>query len=91
MIDAFRNHNLMIAAIFAFTLAMQEVLYAVVYVAARDQMTVTVGLATALIRGDIYYWGALMAGALVVGLPVAILYMFCIEHFIQGLVGTALD
>jgi multiple sugar transport system permease protein len=80
--------GIMIAAIFAFTLAMQEVLYSVVYVAARDQMTVTVGLATALIRGDIYYWGALMAGGLVVGLPVAILYTLCIEHFIRGLIGV---
>jgi multiple sugar transport system permease protein len=77
-----------IAMIFAFTLSMQEVLYAVVYISARDQKTVTVGLVTALIRGDIYYWGSLMAGALLVGLPVAILYMFCIDHFIRGLTGV---
>jgi multiple sugar transport system permease protein len=80
--------GVLIAAIFAFTLSMNEVLYAVVYVAARDEMTVTVGLTTALIRGDIYYWGSLMAASLLVGLPVAILYMFCIDHFIHGLTGT---
>ena len=80
--------GIMIAAIFAFTLSMQEVLYAVVFVSARDQLTVTVGVATALIRGDIYYWGSLMAAALLVGLPVALLYMFCIDHFVRGLVGT---
>src|SRR5207245_397215 len=51
--------GIVITAIFAFTLAMQESLYAVVYVAPRDQTTVTVGVATALIRGDIYYWGSL--------------------------------
>ncbi|MDQ5874495.1 MAG: ABC transporter permease subunit, partial [Actinomycetota bacterium] len=50
-----------ITTIFAFTLSMQEFLYAVVYVAPRDEMTAPVGLATALIRGDIYYWGSLMA------------------------------
>src|SRR5437899_690320 len=48
----------MITTIFTFTLSMQEVLYAVVYVSARDQQTVTVGLTTSLIRGDIYYWGS---------------------------------
>jgi multiple sugar transport system permease protein len=44
----------MITTIFAFTLSMQEVLYAVVYVAVRDQKTVSAGLTAVLIRGDIY-------------------------------------
>ena len=81
--------GIMIATIFAFTLSMQEVLYAVVYVAVRDQKTVTAGISALLIRGDIYYWGSLMAGALLVGLPIAILYMFYIDHFVRGLIGTA--
>jgi multiple sugar transport system permease protein len=82
------GHGLAIAAIFTFTLAMQDVLYAAVYVAPRDQMTVTVGLAMALIRGDIYYWGSLMAAGLLVGLPVAILYNVFLDHFIRGLTAT---
>ncbi|HXJ84178.1 MAG TPA: carbohydrate ABC transporter permease [Candidatus Methylomirabilis sp.] len=77
-----------ITSIFAFTLSMQDSLYAVVYVAARDQMTAPVGLITVLIRGDIYHWGALMAAALVIGIPVALLYALFIDHFIQGLTGT---
>jgi multiple sugar transport system permease protein len=77
-----------IAAIFTFTLAMQESLYAVVYVAPRDQTTVTVGVATALIRGDIYYWGSLMAAGLIVGLPVAVLYSLFVDHFIRGLTAS---
>ena len=81
--------GMVITAIFAFSLSMQEFLYAVVYVAPRSEKVVTVGLATALIRGDIFYWGSLMAGALVVGLPIAILYNFVLDHFIQGLTGTA--
>ncbi len=83
--------GIVIATIFAFTLSMQEFLYAVVYVGPREQKTVTVGIATALIRGDIFYWGSLMAAGLLVGLPVAILYIFFIDHFIQGLTGTAAD
>jgi multiple sugar transport system permease protein len=42
----------------------------------------------ALIRGDIYYWGSLMAAGLLVGLPVAILYNVFLDHFIRGLTAT---
>lgn len=77
--------GLIITAIFAFSLSMQEYLYAVVYVAPRAEKVVTVGLATALIRGDIFYWGSLMAGALIVGVPIAILYTLVLDEFIQGL------
>jgi len=80
--------GLAISAIFAFSLSMQEYLYAVVYVAPRAEKVVTVGLTTALIRGDIFYWGSLMAGALLVGLPVALLFNFVLDHFIQGLTGA---
>ena len=77
-----------ITGIFAFSLSMQEFLYAVVYVAPRSEKVVTVGLATALIRGDIFYWGSLMAGALIVGVPIAILYNLVLDHFIEGLTGV---
>ena len=80
--------GLVITAIFAFSLAMQEGLYAVVYVAPRSEKVVTVGLATALIRGDIFYWGSLMAGALVVGVPIALLYTMVLDQFVQGLTGS---
>ena len=80
--------GIIIAAIFTFTLAMQESLYAVVYVAPRDQTTVTVGVATALIRGDVYYWGSLMAAGLIVGVPVAVLYSAFVDHFIRGLTAS---
>jgi multiple sugar transport system permease protein len=77
-----------VSAIFAFSLAMQEYLCAVTYVAPRTEKVVTVGLATALIRGDIFYWGSLMAGALVVGLPIALLYSVVLDRFIEGLTGV---
>jgi multiple sugar transport system permease protein len=80
--------SLVIATIFAVTFSLNEVLYAVVYVGPREERTVTVGIATALIRGDIFYWGALMAAALLVGLPLAVLYMFYIDHFIRRLTGA---
>jgi multiple sugar transport system permease protein len=57
-------------------------------VAPRDQTTVMVGVATSLVRGDIFYWGSLMAAALVVGLPVAILYTLFLDHFVHGLTAS---
>lgn len=63
---------------------MQEYLYAVAYVAPRSEKVVTVGLATALSRGDIFFWGSLMAGALVVGLPTALLYSLVLDRFPPG-------
>jgi multiple sugar transport system permease protein len=79
------RQGVLITGIFSFSLAMQEFLYAVVYVAPRSEKVVTVGMATALIRGDIFFWGSLMAGALLIGIPVAILYALVLDHFIQGL------
>ena len=75
-------------AIFAFTLSMQEYLYAVVFSSPVDQKVVTVGLPTMLIRGDIYFWGALMAGALLVGVPAALAFNMVLDRFIQGLTGV---
>lgn len=75
-------------AIFAFTLSMQEYLYALAFSSPVDQKVITVGLPTMLIRFDIFFWGALMAGGLLVGVPVAILYGYVLDRFIQGLTGT---
>ena len=75
-------------AIFAFTLSMQEYLYAVVFAAPVEQKVVTVGLPTMLIRGDIFFWGALMAGGLLVGVPTAIAFNVVLDRFIQGLSGA---
>jgi multiple sugar transport system permease protein len=73
--------------IFAATLSIQEFLYALTFVSAADQKPVPLGIATDLIRGDIFYWGSLMAGALIVGVPVAILYNFFLDQFVAGITG----
>lgn len=75
------------AVIFAFTLSMQDFLYGLAFVSPGDQKPVPVGVPTELIRGDIYYWGSLMGAALLVGLPVAVLYNFFLDRFIQGITG----
>ncbi len=76
--------------IFAFTLAMQEFVYALTFVSSSDQKTVTLGVVTDLVRGDVFFWGSLMAGALIISLPVAIVYNMFMDTFVRGITGGAL-
>jgi len=80
--------GIVISTIFPIAFSMNEVLYAVTYVGPREEKTVTVAIASTLVRGDIFYWGALMGAGLIVGLPLAVLYMFYLDHFIRGLTGV---
>lgn len=82
--------GLITATIFSFTLSMQDFLYSLAFVSISDQKPVPLGVATELIRGDIYFWGSLMAGALLVGVPVAILYNLFLDKFISGITGAAI-
>ncbi|MHB8647439.1 MAG: carbohydrate ABC transporter permease [Thermomicrobiales bacterium] len=70
---------------FAFTLALQEFIYALVFIHGKESKPVTLGVVTDLIRGDVFYWGELMAGGIIAGLPVAILYNFFLDDFIAGI------
>jgi len=77
-------------AIFAFTLVMQEYVYALVFVSDSSEKMVTLGVVTDLVRGDVFFWGSLMAGALFVAVPVAIAYNFMMDTFVRGITGGAL-
>ena len=77
--------GLLSAGIFAFTLAQNEFLYALIFLAKSDVRTVPVGAITELIRGDVFYWGQLMAAALLGSVPVAIIYSFFVEYYVAGL------
>ena len=76
--------------IFAFTLVMQEYVYALTFVSSSGEKMVTLGVVTNLIRGDVFFWGSLMAGALIVSIPVAIAYNFFMDTFVRGITGGAL-
>src|SRR5438067_3710996 len=81
--------GMLTVAIFAFTLSMQDFVYALSFVSSSDQKVVTIGVVTELIRGDVFFWGSLMAGALIAGVPVAILYSFFLDYFVKGITGGA--
>jgi multiple sugar transport system permease protein len=76
------------AGIFAFTLSWNEFIYALVFLSSPEQKTVPVGVTSELIRGDVFYWGSLMAGALLGSIPVAIVYSFFVEHYVAGMTGS---
>jgi len=76
------------AGIFAFTLSWNEFLYALIFLSSPEPKTVPVGVVSELIRGDSYFWGQLMAGALLGSIPVALEYSFFVEHYVAGPTGS---
>ncbi len=81
--------GILTVVIFTFTLTLQEFVYALTFISSSDQKPITLGVATDLIRGDIFYWGEIMAGALIASIPVAIAYNFFLDRFIAGITGGA--
>jgi multiple sugar transport system permease protein len=76
------------AGIFAFTLSWNEFIYALIFMSSAEMKTVPVGVVSELIRGDIFFWGQLMAGALLGSIPVALVYSFFVEYYVTGLTGS---
>ena len=81
--------GILTVVIFAFTLTMQEFVYALTFISSSDEKPLTLGVATDLIRGDIFYWGELMGAALIASVPVAIAYNLFLDRFISGITGGA--
>ena len=75
--------------VFAFTLSTSEFVYALTFVQDSSQKTVSIGIPTELVRGDVFRWGPLLAGALIASIPVAVLYTFFIDQFVAGLTAVA--
>ena len=76
--------GILTVVIFALTLVVQEFVYSLTFISSVQRMTVSVGVPVALIRGDVYYWGSLMAACVITSLPLAILYNFFLDRFITG-------
>ena len=75
--------------IFTFTLTLQEFVYALTFISSSDQKPITLGVSTDLIRGDVFFWGEIMAGALIAAVPVAVAYNLFLDRFIAGITGGA--
>jgi len=80
--------GLISAFIFCFTLCWNEFIYALTFISSTQYKTVPVAIVTALVDGDIYRWGSLMAGALIGSLPLVVLYAFFVEHYVSAMTGA---
>ena len=77
------------ATIFAFTVSWAAFVYPIAFLFSADQQVLTVGTVTSLIRGDVYKWGMLMAGALTAAAPPLVIYAFLMDYYIAGLTAGA--
>lgn len=70
--------------VFTFTLTLHEFVYAATFVTASAQRTLSVGVPIELVRGDVFFWQSLLAAALLVAVPVAIIYNFFLDRLVAG-------
>ena len=77
------------ATIFAFTVSWAAFVYPTAFVTTPDQMPLTIGVVSQLIRGDTFAWGQIMAGALMAALPPVVVYAFLMDYYIAGLTAGA--
>jgi multiple sugar transport system permease protein len=76
--------GILTVVIFTFTLVTQEFVYALTFISPESNQMVGVGIPIFLVRGDVYFWGSLMAACLIASLPIAILYNTFLDRFIAG-------
>jgi multiple sugar transport system permease protein len=81
--------GILTVVIFSFSLCVNEFVYALAFITASDSKTISTGIYTELIRGDVFYWGALMAATLIPAIPLALLYNTFLDRFIAGFTGGA--
>lgn len=81
--------GLISVALFSFTLSWGQLLYPLAFISSSTKQVLTTGLATDLMRADVFFWGGLMGGALLSSIPIVIVYAFFTGYFVTGLVGGA--
>jgi multiple sugar transport system permease protein len=82
--------GIMCAILFSATLCWNELLYSLIFIQDETAKTLSVGVITELIRGDIYYWGSLMAACFTGALPIILLFGFFLDYFVSGLTAGAI-
>jgi multiple sugar transport system permease protein len=77
------------ATIFAFTVSWGAFLYPLAYLYTSNQMVLTVGIISDLIRGDVFQWGKIMAAVVLASMPPIIIYAFLMDYYVAGLTAGA--
>jgi multiple sugar transport system permease protein len=81
--------GLIAATIFAFTVSWGTFLYPLAYLYTSNQMVLTVGIVSDLIRGDVFEWGKIMAANVLASLPPILIYAFLMDYYVAGLTAGA--
>ena len=84
MVVPISKSGILTVVIFTFTLVTQEFVYALTFISPESQQMVGVGIPIFLVRGDVYFWGSLMAACLIASIPIAFLYNLFLDRFIAG-------
>ena len=81
--------GILTVVIFTFSLAFSEFVYALTFISSSSNKTISIGVPTELIRGDVFFWQGLLAAALIPAIPIALLYNVFLDRFITGFTGGA--
>ena len=81
--------GILTVVIFAFSLCVNEFIYAFTFISSSEHRTVSAGIPNDLIRGDVFFWQSLMAATLIPAIPLALLYNAFLDRFIKGFTGGA--
>jgi multiple sugar transport system permease protein len=81
--------GILTVVIFTFSLCVNEFIYAVTFISSSEHRTISAGVPTDLIRGDLVQWGAIEASVLIPSIPLALLYNAFLNRFIAGFTGGA--
>ena len=81
--------GILTVVIFTFSLCVNEFVYAITFISSSDNRTISAGVPTELIRGDVFFWQSLMAATLIPSIPLALLYNAFLDRFIKGFTGGA--
>ena len=81
--------GILTVVIFAFSLCVNEFIYAFTFTSSTGERTISAGVPNELIRGDVFFWQSLMAAMLIPSIPLALLYNAFLDRFIKGFTGGA--
>ena len=70
--------------VFTFTLTLHEFVYAATFITSSAQRTLSAGVPIELVRGDVFFWQSLLAAAIIVAIPVALVYNFFLDRLVSG-------
>ena len=81
--------GILTVVIFAFSLCVNEFIYAFTMISSSEQRTISAGIPNDLIRGDVFFWQSLLAATVIPAIPLALLYHAFLDRFIKGFTGGA--